>query len=171
MLLSVLLLVQQWGCDLLHLLLFLLSPFRLQLAHLHSGHFCGYPAPKFVACTVALQQTEDASQTQQEIVPNAFMISDLVSNLLSPIRITVPSFPSDVSLLLQAFLICMHCLSRSLFPSSLLDPFCLFLGYISVPVSVCLSLSVILVWPFPLSFSLSISLCLSLSVSLSLSPP
>ncbi|CDI76868.1 hypothetical protein, conserved, partial [Eimeria acervulina] len=56
---------------------------RLQLKHLHGGHYTGYPMPKLVACTVALQHTDEQQQQQQqqqqeqEVVPNAFMVSDL----------------------------------------------------------------------------------------------
>ncbi|CDJ40167.1 hypothetical protein, conserved [Eimeria tenella] len=53
---------------------------------MHSGHFTGYPMPKLVACTVALQQNEEQQQQQQqqeqEIVPNAFMVSDLILALV-----------------------------------------------------------------------------------------
>ncbi|XP_026190532.1 nuclear protein localization protein 4 [Cyclospora cayetanensis] len=66
---------------------------KLQLAHLQSSHFSGYPVPKFVACTVALQHTAEPQeleqqeqkqqeQKQQEIVPNAFMVSDLIMALV-----------------------------------------------------------------------------------------
>ncbi|KAL8442497.1 hypothetical protein Emag_006407 [Eimeria magna] len=50
---------------------------KLQLKYLQSGHFTGYPAPKFVACTVALQSAGETPEQQQDITPNAFMVSDL----------------------------------------------------------------------------------------------
>ncbi|KAL8446760.1 hypothetical protein Emed_004810 [Eimeria media] len=48
--------------------------FRLQLKYLQSGHFTGYPAPKFSA--------GETPEQQQDISPNAFMVSDLVMALV-----------------------------------------------------------------------------------------
>ncbi|KAL8270126.1 hypothetical protein Esti_005980 [Eimeria stiedai] len=55
---------------------------KLQLKYLQSGHFTGYPAPKFVACTVALQSGGETPEEQQDISPNAFMVSDMVMALV-----------------------------------------------------------------------------------------